>query len=343
MEILPGKAYRLMENTQGQLIVERVDSRPLFRPRTGQHSRRWWKDTIASAAMTVITVAACLILVIIGVALTDRAWPILSTHSLQALLTSETWHPTNGEFGFWPFIMGSLVVTLMAMVLAVPAALFSAVYLSEYSSTRALIKPFVDLLASIPSVIYGLWGVLFVVPLVRDHVGPWFGSTLGGSIPFFANTNPTGYGVLAAGFVLAIMVFPIIVSVTEEVLRSVPQGMREASLSLGATEWETTKLVVMRKALPGVIAAVVLGFSRAFGETLAVLMVVGNVAKVPGSLFDAAYPLPALIANNYGEMMSIPLYDAALMLASLLLLIIVLIFNLCARLTLTQIKRESAA
>jgi phosphate transport system permease protein len=332
-----------MENAQGQLIVERVETRSLFKSRSGQHSRRWWQDRIASAVMTVLTVAACLLLVIITWALTDRAWPILSTHSLQALLTSETWHPTNGDFGFWPFIIGSLIVTLIAMVLAVPAALFSAIYLSEYASVRALIKPFVDLLASIPSVIYGLWGVLFVVPLVRDHIGPWFGKTLGGSIPFFANTNPTGYGALAAGFVLAIMVFPIIVSVTEEVLRSVPQGMREASLSLGATEWETTKLVVLRKALPGVIAAVVLGFSRAFGETLAVLMVVGNVAKVPKSLFDAAYPLPALIANNYGEMMSIPLYDAALMLASLLLLIIVLIFNLGARFTLIQIRRESSA
>jgi phosphate transport system permease protein len=139
------------------------------------------------------------------------------------------------------------------------------------------------------------------------------------------------------------MVFPIIVSVTEEVLRSVPQGMREASLALGATEWETTKFVVVRRALPGVIAAVVLGFSRAFGETLAVLMVVGNVVQVPNSLFDAAYPLPALIANNYGEMMSIPMYDAALMAAALLLLVVVLLFNAGARLTLVRLNRESAA
>jgi phosphate transport system permease protein len=127
--------------------------------------------------------------------------------------------------------------------------------------------------------------------------------------------------------------------VAEDVLRSVPQGIREASLSLGATQWETTKYIVLRRALPGVVAAVVLGFSRAFGETLAVLMVVGNVAQVPGSLFDAAYPLPALIANNYGEMMSIPLYDAALMAAALMLLVAVLLFNVGARLIIVRLTR----
>jgi phosphate transport system permease protein len=337
----PGKANKRMENIQRPLAIDPINIRTL--PTSAQkRSWRWWKDTLAGRGMALITLAACALLIMIGGTLVVRAWPILSTHAPGALITSQTWHPVNGDFGFWPFIMGSLAVTLLAMALAVPAALFSAIYLSEYSTVRALIKPFVDLLASIPSVIYGLWGVLFVVPLVRDHIGPWADRTLGHSIPFLATNNPTGYGLLAAGFVLAIMVFPVIVSVTEEVLRSVPQGMREASLALGATEWETAKLVVLRKALPGVIAAVVLGFSRAFGETLAVLMVVGNVAKVPGSLFDAAYPLPALIANNYGEMMSIPLYDAALMLAALMLLVIVLVFNVSARLTLTRVKQEAA-
>jgi phosphate transport system permease protein len=307
------------------------------------HSWRWWKDTVAGQGMGLITLAACALILVIGGSLLVRSWPVVSTRTPGTLILSQDWHPMQGAFGFWPFITGSLAVTLVAMLLAVPAALFSAMYLAEYTRMRSLIKPLVDVLASIPSVVYGLWGVLFVVPLVRDHIGPWSGQTLGRSIPFFANNNPTGYGLLAAGVVLAIMVFPIIVSVAEEVFRGVPQGMREASLALGATEWETTKLVVLRKALPGVIAAVVLGFSRAFGETLAVLMVVGNVAKVPGSLFDAAYPLPALIANNYGEMMSIPLYDAALMAASLMLLVVVLCFNLTARLTLVRLQRGGSA
>lgn len=332
-----------MDVVQHRITIENVGVRRTAAQQERRNNWRRMKDTVASRMMGTITLAACALIVVVGGLLLVRAWPILSTRSPQTLIFSETWHPTNGNFGFWPFITGSLAVTLIAMVLAVPTALFSALYLAEYTKVRAVIKPLVDVLASIPSVVYGLWGVLFVVPLVRDHIGPLSNNTLGEIIPFFASSNPTGYGLLAGGFVLAIMVFPFIVSITEEVLRGVPQGMREASLALGATEWETTKLVVLRKALPGVIAAVVLGFSRAFGETLAVLMVVGNVVQTPGSLFDAAYPLPALIANNYGEMMSIPLYDAALMMAALILFVVVLLFNLGARLTLVRLNREPVA
>ncbi len=153
--------------------------------------------------------------------------------------------------------------------------------------------------------------------------------------------NPTGYSVLAGSIVLAVMVAPFIISVMEEVLRLVPQGLREATLALGVTRWTMVRHVVLRRALPGVLAAVVLGFSRAFGETMAVLMVVGNVPQIPHSVFDAAYPLPALIANNYGEMMSIPLYDAALMGAGLFLLLVVLGFNLLARIILLHLARLS--
>lgn len=149
----------------------------------------------------------------------------------------------------------------------------------------------------------------------------------------------TGYSVLAGGIVLAVMVFPVIVSVTEEVLRKVPLEVREASLSLGATRWQTTKHMVLKAAFPGIFAAVVLGFSRAFGETMAVLMVVGNVPTVPHSLFDPACPLPALIANSFGEMMSVPLYDSALMFAALLLLVVVLIFNVLATFVLRAVER----
>ena len=148
----------------------------------------------------------------------------------------------------------------------------------------------------------------------------------------------SGYCVLAGGLVLAIMVFPILISITFEVFRSVPAEMREAALGLGATRWEMVKHVVVKKGIPGVIAAIILGFSRAFGETMAVLMVVGNVARAPTSIFDPAYPIPALIANNWGEMMSIPLYDSALMFAALLLLVIVVIFNILAKYALIKIR-----
>lgn len=138
------------------------------------------------------------------------------------------------------------------------------------------------------------------------------------------------------------MPWPIMISISEEVIKAVPQQVREASMALGATKWQTVKHVVTRSAFPGIIAAIMLGFGRAFGETMAVLMVVGNVPKVPSSVFDPAYPLPALIANNYGEMMSIPLYDSALMLAALFLLFVVLIFSVMAGILLVGIKRRFA-
>jgi phosphate transport system permease protein len=188
----------------------------------------------------------------------------------------------------------------------------------------------VELLAGIPSVVFGLWGVLVIVPLVRDFVAPAAGVTT------------TGYNLLSGGIILAIMVFPIIISVSEEVMRTVPREIHEASTTLGATRWQTVKSVVLRSTLPGIAAAVVLGFGRAFGETMAVLMVVGNVPKVPSSVFDPAYPIPALIANNYGEMMSIPLYDSALLFSALILLVSVVIFSMLAEVIISRFKRRYA-
>ena len=291
--------------------------------------------------MGLLTLAVMLLVPLIAVALFLRAWPILAAKPLGELLLSTTWHPLKGEFGFFPFIMGTLWVTAVAMLIAVPPSLLSAIYLAEYAPVRlrAVAKPLIDLLAGIPSVVYGVWGVLTVVPFVERHVAPSLNRRLG-VLGLFRSDNPTGYGVLAGGLVLAVMLFPIIIAVAEEVIRAVPQGLREASLALGATRWQTIRNVVLRRAWPGVMAAMVLGLSRAFGETMAVLMVVGNVARVPRSIFDAAYPLTALIANNYGEMMSIPLYDAALLGGALILLLIVMAFNTASRLVLVRFVRS---
>jgi len=288
------------------------------------------KDNISSRLMLAATVFACLLFFLMLIGLYIRASPILSSVPITDLLFSSIWGPSDGKFGFLPFIMGTLWVTGLATIIAVPISLLSSIYLSEYAGNRlrGAVKPLIDLLAGIPSVVYGLWGVLVVVPFIKNTLAPALGAeTIG------------GYGILAGGIVLSIMVFPIIISVTGEVLRSVSQDMREVSLSLGATKWQTIKHVVLRKARPGIFAAIVLGFSRAFGETMAVLMVVGNVPKVPSSVFDPAYPLPALIANTFGEMMSIPLYDSAILLAALMLLIVVLIFNILARMVLKKIER----
>jgi phosphate transport system permease protein len=303
-------------------------------------NRRQW-DRLARSSTGLLTLSASLLVPLIALALFLRARPILEIQPLGQLLLSTTWHPLKGAFGFFPFLMGTLWVTGVAMVIAVPPCLLTAIYLAEYArpQIRALAKPLIDLLAGIPSVVYGVWGVLTVVPFIEKAAGPALNRWLG-FLPLFRTDNPTGYGVLAGGLVLAVMVFPVIIAVAEEVIRATPRGLREASLALGATRWQTVKHVVLRHTLPGVIAAVVLGFSRAFGETMAVLMVVGNVPQVPRSIFDAAYPLTALIANNYGEMMSIPSYDAALLGAALILLLIVLAFNIASRLVLVRLARS---
>lgn len=286
------------------------------------------RDRIINGVLLIPTIFSVVLLIVMVCVFLVKSEQILSITPLTDLLFSSSWKPLAGDFGFYPFIMGTIWVTGVAMILSIPISLLSAIYLSEYAHKRVreLIQPVIDLLAGVPSVIYGLFGILLIVPLIKNYIAPFFGVT------------NSGYCVLAGGLVLAIMVFPILISLSYEVFRSVPLEMREASLGLGATRWETVKHVVLKEAFPGVSATIILGFSRAFGETMAVLMVVGNVARVPKSVFDPAYPLTALIANNYGEMMSIPLYDSALMFAALLLLVIIVIFNIIAKYALIKMR-----
>lgn len=293
---------------------------------------RLLKDKILSKLMLVFTLASVSLLVVIGIGLYYKSIPIIHRLSWGELVTSSVWKPLKGLFGFFPFIMGTLWVTAIAIIIALPLCLLTALYIVEYAPIRIkrILTPFVNLLSGIPPVIFGVWGVLFIIPLIQTYIAPHF-------VEF-----STGYSVLAGGIVLAVMIFPLIVSIISEVLRTIPQELKDASLALGATKWETIKKVILRKALPGIIAATVLAISRAFGETIAVLMVCGNNAVVPHSVFDPGYPLPALIANNYGEMLSIPLYDSALMFAALLLFIIILLFNIISRVILTRLERRLA-
>lgn len=281
--------------------------------------------------MFLLTLVPTFIVVLIVFGLFQKSKPILLAKSFTGLLFSSAWQPLKGQFGLFPFIMGTLWVTFVALIIAVPISLLTAIYLSEYAPRwiRDLAKPIIDLLAGLPSVVFGVWGILAVVPLVGDVIAPLFG------------TYSSGYSILAGGIVLAVMIFPTIIHVSLEVFASIPYPLREASLSLGATKWETVRYVVLRKGAQGIIAAGVLGLSRAFGETMAVLMVVGNVPLVPKSVFSPGYPLPALIANNYGEMMSVPQYDSALMLAALVLLVVVLSFSVLARWILARAERRA--
>ena len=286
------------------------------------------RDQLVKSLLLVPTIFISLLVVIIALSLFLRSGQILSLYSLTELVFSSNWKPMAGEFGFLPFIMGTIWVTCLSMIIAIPISLLTAVYLSEYAHPRVrkTIQPFIDLLAGIPSVVFGVFGVLLIVPFIRDHLGPLFG------------VSTSGFCILAGGLILSIMIFPILISISFEVLQMVPTATREAALALGATKWEVVKHVILRMSYPGLCAAIVLGFSRAFGETMAVLMVVGNVPVIPDSLFDPGYPIPALIANNYGEMMSIPLYDSALMFAALLLFFVVVFFVVLSKIMLIRLR-----
>ncbi len=302
---------------------------------------REFKDKLARQTMFIFCLFVLTLVFFIGFGLYTRAKPILAVSGLKELIFSSQWHPTQGQFGLGGFIVGTLWVTAIAVAIAVPLSLLTAIFLSEYCppKIRQILKPVIDLLAGISPVVYGVWGMLVIVPLVRDYLMPFLSERL--SFPPFLSDNYTGFSALTAGIVLAIMISPLIISIIEEVARTVPFGAREASLALGATKWQTTKWVVLRKAQPGVIAAIILGLSRAMGETMAVLMIAGCALGVfSKSIFDAAYPLPALIANTYGEMMSIPLYDAAILMAAFVLFLITVFFNIAGWGILLYLERK---
>jgi phosphate transport system permease protein len=283
--------------------------------------KRFIFDKVAGGWMLFSLVLILTMPLIMGVGLYLKSAPIFEHQSLWQLITGSNWSPTRGNFGFWPFISSSLYVTILSFILAVPVCLFAGIYLTQFatSTLNRIMHPVIDILAGLPSVIYGVWGILVIVPFISKVLAPFF------------NVTSSGYSLFAGGIVLAIMCIPYMLNMLIEVFNTVPVGMKEASLSLGATYWEAVKHVVIRKSFPGIISAYGLGLAKAFGETIAVMMVVGNRIQVSINPFEAGYPLPALIANNYGEMLSIPMYDAALMFAALLLLVIILIINLVFR------------
>lgn len=288
------------------------------------------KDKVAESGMFLLTTLSVVLVVLIGVGLYVKSIPIIEQKSLWELITSTSWQPGQGAFGFLPFIVGTLWITGLAIVLALPVALLTALFLTEHSRpwVKKFVFPALDILAGLPSVIYGVWGTLLIVPWISEKLAPHFVE------------YSTGYTTLAGGIVLGVMILPLLVSLFCEIFGAVPKELRDASLSLGATKWQTSKHILLRKTAPGILAAVILAVSRAFGETIAVLMVCGNIPLLPHSLFDSCYPLPALIANNYGEMLSVPMYESALMLAAFLLFIVVFFFNAVSRVVLYRIERK---
>jgi phosphate transport system permease protein len=288
------------------------------------------KDKTASVVMKILTFVSLLTLFFMGAGLLYKSWDLLSVSNLWELISSSDWSPLSGRFGFWPFILGSVYVTVFSVLIAVPISLLAALFLTEIAKSwvKRVIFPVLDILAGIPSVVYGLWGTLMIVPWIADDFGPNFVE------------YTSGYTLLAGSIVLSVMIIPLLVSLFVEIFSTIPGDLKDASASLGATRWQTSRLIVIRKASPGIIAAIVLAVSKAFGETLAVLMVCGNVVDIPHSLFDSAYPLPALIANNYGEMLSLPMYDSALMFAALIMFVIIFAFNAMARVILQRVEKK---
>jgi phosphate transport system permease protein len=252
------------------------------------------------------------------------------------------WDPVNGNFGALPFIYGTLVSSLLALLLAVPLSVGVAVFITEMcpQSLRAIISFLVELLAAIPSVIYGLWAIFVLAPLLRDYVEPFLAKTLGWT-GFF--TGPAyGLGMLAAGIILAIMIVPIIASITREVLVAVPQNQREAVLALGATRWEMIRMGVLRNARIGIVGGVILGLGRALGETMAVTMVIGNRPDIAKSLFAPGYTMASVIANEFSEATG-DLYLSALIEIGLALFIVTLVVNALARLLVWSITGGQTA
>ena len=293
----------------------------------GRHLR----DKLHLAWMLVAFAVAMAVPVALLLGLTYKSSALLADHSIFNIIFSKEWKPLSGEFGFYPFIISSLWVTMVSLLIAAPICLLTAIHLTQYANrwVLKLMHPIIDMLAGIPSVIFGVWGILVVVPAISDYIGPFLGKSV------------SGYSILAGAIVLSIMIIPFILNILIELFRNIPTELKEASLSLGATKWQTIKHVQIKKILPGIVSAFGLGMSRAFGETIAVLMVVGNVTHIPKGVFQPGYPLPALIANNYGEMLSIPLYDAALMLAALILFVIVLFFNFISRIIIIKSDKHN--
>ncbi len=298
-------------------------------------------DRIYQAVITAFAVFIPLLLILIAIAIGIAAWPALSRSGLS-FVTSSEWNVAEGKFGVAPAIYGTLVSSAIALILATPLALGVSIFLSEIAPKwlRQPVAFLVDLLAAVPSVVYGLWGIFVLIPLLRDPVGPFVRDTLGlGKTPLFSGPN-YGYSMLAAGIILAIMILPFISAVTREVLLAVPRSQRDAALALGATRWEMIRDAVLPYARSGIIGGIILGLGRALGETMAVMMLIGNRAEISASLFAPGYTMASLIANQFSEATS-DLHLSALMAVGAVLFVVTLIVNAIARWLVWRVTRGS--
>ena len=299
------------------------------------------RDRLFSYAILICALAVLAILVLI-------VYELISSSQLSwkafgwKFFWSHDWDPVNDQFGALPFVYGTLVSSLLALLLAVPLAVGVAVFTTEMCPKwlAAPISFLTELLAAIPSVIYGLWAIFVLVPILRTEVQPFLAKTLGWTGLFTG--PPYGIGMLAAGIILAVMIVPIISSITREVLSVVPQQQREAALALGATRWEMIRIGVLRNARAGIVGGVILGLGRALGETMAVTMVIGNRPEIAKSLFAPGYTMASVLANEFSEATG-DLYLSALIEIGLALFVVTILVNALARFMVWSVTRGQPA
>jgi len=284
--------------------------------------------------------ALLLALALMVVRFLQLSWPIWKAHGLGWIVGTR-WAPAEGVFGALPFIVGTVVTSVIALVIGTPIALGTALFVSEIAPAkiRRPISDLIDLLAAVPSVIYGLWGIIVVLPLLQP-VEQFLADSLGRLIPIFAGP-PSGTSSFAAGVVLAIMIVPTISAVTREVFVTVPQDVREAAFALGATRWEMIRYGVLPPARAGIVGAVILGLGRALGETVAVLLLIGQIPSISKSIFSGGYSMASVIANEFGQSQE-PLHLQALIAIGLVLFVVTVLMNIFARLLVGKAARTRA-
>ncbi len=293
-------------------------------------------DRVFFWLMALAGISVFALLALIGVFLFTASYPSIRTLG-WSFIWSKTWDPNSGEFGALAFIFGTVVSSLVAMVIAVPLSIGIALFLNELAprSVARVVGFLIEMLAAIPSVVYGLWGFFVLAPWLRTEVQPFLGEWLG-FLPLFSGP-PYGVGMLAAGIILAIMVIPTISTLSREVFRAIPRANREAALALGATRWETMRLSVLKSSRVGMFGAVILGLGRALGETMAVTMVIGNSNEISASLFAPAQTMASIIANEYAEAIDVT-HLSALAQVGLALFAVTFVINAIARLFIWRVK-----
>lgn len=296
-------------------------------------------DIIFENVTRMFSFILLLLIVIMGYEMLMQSMPSIQKFGWK-FITGSTWDPVHEEFGALPFIFGTLFSSLLALLISAVLSIGTAVFLSEFAPLwlERIVSMLVELLAAIPSIVYGLFGIFVLAPWLRDSVEPWLGDHLG-FIPLFSGA-PYGFGMLAAVMILTIMILPIITSISRDVMKAIPGSQREAAFALGATKWEVVR-IILSGAKPGILGAAILGLGRAVGETMAVTMVIGNRPEVSFSLFDPGYTMASVLANEFSEAAT-RLYTSALIEIALLLFVVTLILNAAARLIVWSVTKKYA-